>query len=241
MSSTESLSEQAITALIAREKQSFVGRLLKGVVHNISGAVQMVRLPLDLLELRLDSMDTGQIRQKLTSSQEGLTKLTTEISMLASRSNNDRSSTAEPIDLNQFVRDQLPFWRADAYFKHQIKLDLQTEESIPLLKIGPSDLSLAFNELIANAVESLAASTETELAVHLALADGSALVRVTDSGPGPSQDMAKVMFEPFTTDKHGDHDGLGLFLANRVLAPWNGAIIWQESEPKTFSVRLPIN
>ncbi len=241
MSGSELLSEKVINALVAREKLAFVGRLLKGVVHNISGAVQMVRLPLDLMELRLEAMDLDQIRQKIDSSQQGLVKLTDEIGMLASHSSQGQRTSPDPTDLNQLVREQLPFWSANPYFKHQIKLDLQTDDNLPLLKISYIDVSLAFNEVIANAVESLTNTKTVEMSVRVLRDSENAVLEVTDSGPGPDAEIAESMFEPFTSDKGGDHDGLGLFLANTVLSKWNGHVAWQPSRPTTFSVRIPMN
>lgn len=241
MSSKELLSEKAINALVAREKLAFVGRLLKGVIHNISGAVQMVRLPLDLMELRLEAMDAEQIKQKLESSQHGLVKLTEEINMLAARSNQGQRISPDPIDLNQLVVEQLPFWKADPYFKHQVNVELQTNDHLPLLKISYVDVSLAINELIANAIESLVNSKTVEMTICIKQDADGALVEITDSGPGPTADMINIMFDPFTSDKGDGHDGLGLFLANRVLSNWNGSIDWQPSRPSTFSMQLPIN
>ena len=241
MNDNELLSKQAIKALVAREKLAFVGRLLKGVVHNISGAVQMVRLPLDLMELRLEAMDLDQIRQKIDSSQQGLVKLTEEIGLLASRSSQVQRTSPDPVDINQLVREQLPFWKADPYFKHQINLDLQTDDSLPLLKVGYVDVSLAFNEVIANAVDSLNNSKAVDMSVRVFHESGNAVLEVTDSGPGPAAEISTNMFEPFTGDKDGDHDGLGLFLANVVLSNWSGGVTWQPSRPTTFSVHIPIN
>ncbi|ADK85380.1 histidine kinase [Desulfarculus baarsii DSM 2075] len=229
-----------VEALIRREKLAMVGRLLKGVVHNISGAVQMVRLPLDLLELKLASVTTSQVADKLTAAQQGLNRLTDEVSMLSAKAAIQAQPTPDPVDLCALLRDQLRFWRADPYFKHQVKLTLDLSDNLPFLRVDPSDLALAFNALVANAVEALNAAQRGQLSARAWRLDGELLVEVVDDGPGPSPTMAAGLFEPFNTDKGWPHDGLGLFLARQALAPWRGDVRWSAQRPNAFLLVLPL-
>lgn len=235
------LPHNVIAALIRREQQAMVGRMLRGVVHNVSGAVQMIRLPLDLLELRIGHVTQQQLGEKLASAQQGLNRLTDELAMLASKIVSAPRAVPDPLDFSYLVRDQLQFWRANAYFKHQIMLELDLAEGLPLLKIEAADLALAVNALLANAVESLDAAQKGHLAARTMRQDDSLVLEITDDGPGPSAEMAPRMFEPFSTDKGADHDGLGLFLAREVMKPWRGEVLWSDARPCTFSLVAPID
>lgn len=238
--SQDILSPQAVDALLRREKLALVGRLLKGVVHNLSGAVQMVRLPLDLLELKLATITTGQVADKLASAQQGLNRLTDEVNMLSVKTQPAQPLTPDPLDISALIGEQLAFWRADPYFKHQVKLNLELANNLPLLRIDRSDLALAFNVLVANAVDSLCASQAGQLSVRAFVHEASIVVEATDDGPGPTPTMAEKMFEPFSTDKAWPHDGLGLFLAGRALEPWRGRLCWDAQRPTTFSLAVAL-
>jgi len=236
----ERMSPQIIEALIRREKLAMVGRLLKGVVHNISGAVQMVRLPLDLLELKLANATTSQVADKLASAQHGLNRLTDEVSMLSAKAMVQPQPAPDPVDFCALLRDQLRFWRADPYFKHQVNLTLDLPDNLPFMRVDPSDLALAFNALVANAIEALGAAQRGQLSVRALRRDNDVLVEVADDGPGPTPTMAAGLFTPFNTDKGWPHDGLGLFLSRQALAPWRGDVFWNAERPNAFCMVAPL-
>ena len=98
---------------------------------------------------------------------------------------------------------------------------------------------MAFNALIANALESLEASSQTALKVMVHNQPGQAGLLVLDGGPGPEEAMAGRMFEPFVGDKGAKHEGLGLFLARKALERWNGELSWRSGELDGFFVFLP--
>jgi signal transduction histidine kinase len=78
--------------------------------------------------------------------------------------------------------------------------------------------------LIENAADALADGvTVRRLAVALHRVDGSAVIRVTDSGPGVPDDALPRLFEPFFSLKpHGT--GLGLAIAKRTVDAHGGRI-----------------
>ncbi len=63
---------------------------------------------------------------------------------------------------------------------------------------------------------------------------------VTDSGAGPSSEIALRMFEPFITEKPGGV-GLGLSMVNRVVQQHGGTVDWYRHDNQTeFVVELPM-
>jgi C4-dicarboxylate-specific signal transduction histidine kinase len=68
---------------------------------------------------------------------------------------------------------------------------------------------------------------------------GRITLEVTDTGPGPEPDVATRMFEPFVTGKP-DGVGLGLAVAQEVVARHAGTLTWQRHDNRTaFTVQLP--
>ncbi|MCB2188680.1 MAG: hypothetical protein KQJ78_19855 [Deltaproteobacteria bacterium] len=234
------LPPEVVAALLAQEKLCLVGRLLKGVVHNISGAVQMIRLPLDLLEMRLPPDADENIRAKLRAAQEGISRLTEELGLLAAKSTQPSQSHAQTVSLPDLAREQLAFWRAHPYFKHEMKVETLLSGTPPQVEAGYDDLALAFNALVANAVENAEAAGEREMSVCLLKQGREAGLEVTSSGPPPDAATAERMFEPFFGAKGEGHDGLGLFLAREALAPWRGRVEWSATRPRSFVIWLPV-
>jgi nitrogen-specific signal transduction histidine kinase len=65
-------------------------------------------------------------------------------------------------------------------------------------------------------------------------------VEVTDSGPGPSPDVAAKLFEPFVTGKP-EGVGLGLAVARQVAEAHGGTITWRRENDRTvFRIVLPL-
>jgi nitrogen-specific signal transduction histidine kinase len=63
---------------------------------------------------------------------------------------------------------------------------------------------------------------------------------VSDSGPGPSEEVAGRLFEPFVTGKP-DGVGLGLAVARQVVEAHGGRIGWRREADRTcFTIELPL-
>lgn len=236
----QELSPEVVRALIRRERLALLGRLLKGVVHNVSGAMQMLRLPLDLMELRLAQGESRDLGSKLQAMQQGMTRLGEEVDLLSARSLHASGGEPSLLDLSRLAGEQLAFWRADMFFKHEAQL----ERDLPLggmpVRAVYADAALAFNLLLANALESIRACGAKGLSVRHVQTEGMAVLSVADQGPGPAPEMVARMFEPFTTDKGPAHDGLGLFLARQALAPAGGVVSWETQGQPRFQMALPL-
>ena len=79
-----------------------------------------------------------------------------------------------------------------------------------------------------------------QLTVATALQEGCRVLLVGDTGTGIPRETMPLIFEPFFTPRR-DHAGLGLFMVQRLLAPY-GAEIRVESAPGAtwVTVSLPV-
>ncbi|MCI0458053.1 MAG: HAMP domain-containing histidine kinase [Gemmataceae bacterium] len=93
--------------------------------------------------------------------------------------------------------------------------------------------------VLTNALE--AAGPGGRVSVELRTANGqSAIVRVWDSGPGPTPEVAGRLFEPFVTGKP-EGVGLGLAVARQVAEAHGGTISWRREGGQTcFEIVLPV-
>ncbi len=239
MSKDNLLSPQVVDALIRREQLSRVGRLLRGTVHNFSGALQTLRLPLDLLEMQMLKGGEPNLDQKLPALQQGVSRLGDELSLLAGLSQQIHRVDSEQLDICLLAQEQLDFWQADMFFKHEIQFTAELPQLGPRAQAAYADTALALNSLLANAVESLHQTEQRSLTISLLEEDGWVGLKVVDDGPGPSPEMAPHMFEPFVGNKKPENDGLGLFLARAALSRWGGEVGWAQDPPGAFELRLP--
>lgn len=234
------LPPEVTLALIRRERLALLGRLLKGVVHNISGAMQMLRLPLDLMELRLAQGETHDLGNKLQAMQQGMTRLAEEVDLLSARGIHGLGGEASLLDPSRLAAEQLAFWRADMFFKHEAQVEQDLPPGGLPVRAIYADVALAFNLLLANALESLRACGAKGLTVRHRQESGRAFLSVADQGPGPRPEMVPVMFDPFSGDKKPPHDGLGLYLARQALLASGGTVSWEEGAEPCFQISLPL-
>lgn len=236
---SQELTPPVVQALIRRERLAQAARLLRGVVHNISGGMQMLRLPLDLLELRLMHGQTQDLGSKFSAIQSGFSRASQELDLLAGRASQLMQGQPADLDLALLAQEQLGFWRADMFFKHEAELTATLPAGLPKTRAPYRDVALAFNALVANALESLQTTGQRGLRVALQAPQGRPRLLVADDGPGPSPQMAPGLFAPFVGDKGPEHDGLGLFLAQAVLEPWGGSVTWLPGPEGGFALEMP--
>ena len=99
-----------------------------------------------------------------------------------------------------------------------------------------------FINIVLNAVEAVRQNpaAAAKVAVEMTAGQGSAVVRVLDSGLGPKAEVRERLFEPFVTEKP-EGTGLGLFVARRIAEAHRGRIGWERLESMTcFTVELPL-
>ena len=120
----------------------------------------------------------------------------------------------------------------------QVKLDWRNETG-PVSVVGDVDqIRDVFLNLIGNAVEAAGPGGDVRIAVQCAAA--AATVEISDSGPGPTEEIAARLFEPFVTGKP-EGIGLGLAVARHAATAHGGEISWRRVSQRTaFTVRLPI-
>jgi signal transduction histidine kinase len=108
-----------------------------------------------------------------------------------------------------------------------------------VLNGDPGQLGDVFGNLIGNAVDAVGAGGEVR--VTLARVADSAIIEVSDTGPGPAPDVAARLFEPFVTGKP-EGIGLGLAVARHAAEAHGGRIDWRRDDGRTvFQVTLPLN
>jgi signal transduction histidine kinase len=127
--------------------------------------------------------------------------------------------------------------------KHtDIKLVRDYDRSLPKLTVRGSELNQVWTNLIDNAIDAVGERGTITLSTRAE--GGSAVVEITDDGPGIPDEVAERIFDPFFTTKDvGRGTGLGLATARRIVVDRHEGSVSFTTEPRrtTFTVRLPLN
>jgi putative PEP-CTERM system histidine kinase len=141
----------------------------------------------------------------------------------------------EPVDFAELLEEAARPLRADARLR--VVTDLRP---VPPVSGDPKALLHAFQNLVKNAAEAIKGPGTVTIAVGSA--GGVAVVSVTDTGMGMSEDFVRTaLFAPFRSTKEGGW-GIGLFQARDIVERHGGTIVVTSTpgQGTTFQVRLPI-
>jgi len=215
------------------EQLAALGQLVAEVTHEIKNPLMMIggfarqlmkspQQDKDRTKLEVIADEVGRL--------EGLLKELNELYL-------PRKLNAERVDLNDLVREARNL-TGDLCEKQCIALNLRLADG-PLPVLGdPDKLKQVILNLMKNSIEAL--GSQGDLTVETVRLGDRAEVRVTDSGPGMSEEVLAQIFDPFfTTKKTGS--GLGLPVSRKIIEDHEGgAFVLESREGQGTSVRLSL-
>jgi len=253
--------ERCWQELVRFYRHSAVGRRCTGIVHNMNTPLQVLSFHLELLgqksrdefkclqesppelSAKLDAFYRYR-QDKLQQFSQEVQSLGQEVRRLITQGLHEENHEKQQLDLNQLFQEELEIYRAHSFFKHQVEKVFNFSAEVPLIYGHYIDFSQTFRNLVDNALEAMEGAELRRLTVETALAEGCRVLRVGDTGSGVPQEIQARLFEPFTTSKAGHtppHAGLGLFMARRLLAPYQGQIRVASKPGETWvTVTLPL-
>jgi PAS domain S-box-containing protein len=145
------------------------------------------------------------------------------------------------IDLSQAIEEVLELLHSEL-IRHGVEVERILEPGLSV-RANKTQIQQVVLNLIINAQEAMTENPEGErrLQIRAARADGKALVSVSDTGIGISEDMLDRIFEGFYTTKPQGL-GVGLEVCRSIMESHRGAI-WAEANPQrgtTFRFSLPL-
>ena len=150
------------------------------------------------------------------------------------------TSTAQaqsvPLDVSTLVNEAFGI----AGLRNRKRIQTRTEYQEGLSKVGGNPVLLreAFSNIFSNAMEAM--SEGGLINVAASRANGTVVVRISDTGQGIPMEIQEHLFEPFrSTKSHGS--GLGLFATKHILEMHQGTVEIDSEEGRgtTVTVSLP--
>jgi signal transduction histidine kinase len=217
--------------LMQSEKLGAIGRLVAGIAHELNTPLTFILGSLELLES--PELDERQ-RELLARIRRGAQRLVALVEKLLifSRPSPDLMVRLDP---NEVIERSLELCR---YNLGTVRLDKSLSPVPEVLGVATL-LETALINLIVNALQAM--NGKGSLRIASSLEDGAVVIAVSDTGPGISEDVRSVIFEPFATTKAPGHGtGLGLWTARTVVERHMGQIEFTSrlGEGTTFRIRL---
>jgi signal transduction histidine kinase len=229
--------EKATERLRISERMASLGTLAAGLGHDLGNLL----LP---LEIRVQLLKDGNLSPELSDHVTGIESCLQYLERLSSGL---RQLATDPRDAPSTEPTEIGEWWAevDILLKNVLPRGVTFEADFPRpecwVAIGRVSLTQAVLNLVQNAADAL---SERGIGhVRVGVDDdpraGLVTVRVSDDGPGMTEDVARRCMEPyFTTKSRGLSTGLGLALAGALVAAAGGRVEIDSTVGVGTTVRL---
>ncbi len=258
---TGELLERSLAELVRYYRHSAAGRRCHGLIHNLNAPLQVLSFQVELLMQKageeenllaeLSSLSAQQLltlvaqrRHRLQQMRQEVDNIHTMIRRLTHQALHEDLEDRQFLDLNRLYQNELTLYEDNLFFKHQVKKNFALETALPQICGHYLDFSQSFRNLVDNALEAMETAPVRVLSITTQFDGKRLLLRIGDTGGGLPPGARDRIFEPFFTIK-GSPDkpraGLGLYMAQRLLAPYGGRIHLESSPGETWvTVSLPI-
>jgi len=215
------------------EQLRTLGQLGGGIAHQMRNSVTGCRMAVDLHAR--DCPQDGESLQVARRQLELMQKYLDRFLSLGRRRDNPHVRVA----LSPLIDSVLSLVGPTA--RHvDVELDWFPPEEPIFVTADTDALGQLLVNLVLNGIEAAAGgSPPRKVAIALSLDRGRVRIEVADTGPGPPQEIAAELFEPFVTAKP-DGTGLGLAVAREIAREHGGDVDWRRAEGTTiFALWLP--
>jgi PAS domain S-box-containing protein len=233
--------------VIREQKFRTLGSLAAGVAHNINNRLTPVLGWTEMLLERLaagEDIDPEELKHALTVINQGAADSVGTVRRLQEYSRPGRVRGPEAVQLRDVVEQLLaltrPQWDNEAARRGiRYDIDLHIEPAPGILAVASE-----IREALLNILENALAAMERggRLTIHVRGEEDRALVSVSDTGKGMSEDVRRLVFEPFFTTRSSEGGtGLGLSLAQEIVHRYGGTIRLESEEGSgtTFTLAFP--
>ena len=263
MSGKENLWEKAY---LQKSHDAAMGRLFRGLIHNLNGVGQAFSMQTELLgmmfsqshELLDEILAAGSLedaRQGVEQLREfidrraGLVDLLEEktrvLNEVMTRTNvligDTLTTTVTPFTIKEVVETEVEFLSGDMFFKHRVTKELHLTNNLPHLHGYRCEIHKIVFVLLLNAKESMeeAGTKKPGIKVETGFDGKKIHIIVEDNGPGMQNSACEKIFEAFYTTKES-HAGLGLYMARKMAADMDGEISCSLTAGKCgFTLSIP--
>jgi signal transduction histidine kinase len=242
-SNAEVSARSRLTELTHANRRATAGELSSTIAHELNQPLGAILTNAETAELILQSPspDLGEIRDILADIRRDDLRANEVINRMRSFLKRAPFELVD-IDVNDILRGAFGFLSVQAATRN-IALYLQPSPEPLRIKGDPVQLQQVILNLIVNSMDAMSAIPYGRTVIGRAEQNGgtSAIVSISDSGPGIPPEKLSEVFDPFfTTKKQGM--GIGLSIARTIVQAHKGRI-WAENQSEggaVFHLSLPL-
>ena len=232
--------ERSRENLLQAEKMAMVGKLAAGMAHSI-------RNPLTSVKMRLFSLNRSLEMNEYQ--REDFDVISEEIRHTDTIVQNFLEFSRPPKLKTQQISPSVVVDMAIQLLEHRLKsydvnVKIIRKQPLPEIQVDPEQLKEVFVNIMENACEAMGSGGSIVIIEEVSSVEPSkktAVIRLSDYGPGISESVIKKIFQPFFTTKD-EGTGLGLSIASRIIEEHGGRmdVKSREGEGTTFIITLPV-
>jgi len=204
-------------------KLAVLGQMSASITHELNQPLTALRTMSDNAVLLFERGRMDDVRNNLKTISQVVARMGTITGKLKGFA---RKSNAElgPVSIHTSISNALVL----------VERRLQLEKITFQLRIDRADiyalcdsnrLEQVLLNLMTNAIDSMAGCEVRELFLTVCSKEGRVQIRVSDSGPGLTDEARQRLFEPFYTSKpQGEGLGLGLAISEQIIRDFGGSL-----------------
>jgi two-component system, cell cycle sensor histidine kinase and response regulator CckA len=223
--------KQIESLLVRADRLASVGTLAAGIAHEINNPLSYVvanqQIIAETLKKLGDEMPDKRfqdLRELLGQAQEGAERVRVIVHELKSVSLPDNGAQGA-VDIHRALENAVIMARNEIIHRARLAKDYQP---VPLIQANEAKIAQVFLNLITNAAQAIpVGKAGNNLITIRTRTDSSdnAVVEITDSGAGISEEVIDRIFDPFYTTKPvGGGSGLGLSVCHGIITAIGGQI-----------------
>jgi two-component system C4-dicarboxylate transport sensor histidine kinase DctB len=204
-------------------KLAVLGQMSASITHELNQPLTALRTMSDNALLLFERGRLDDVRNNLKTISQVVARMGTITGKLKSFA---RKSNAElgPVSIHTSISNAL------VLVERRLQLDkvafqLHIDQGDIYALCDSNRLEQVLLNLMTNALDSMAGCAVRELVLEVSSKPGRVLIRVSDSGPGLSDEARARLFEPFyTTKPQGEGLGLGLAISEQIVRDFGGSL-----------------
>jgi signal transduction histidine kinase len=238
-------SRHRMSELAHVNRSATAGELSSSLAHELNQPLGSILTNAETAELILrdQSPDLNEVKEILADIRRDDLRASEIIRRLRSFMKRTTFETKD-IDLNALLREVFDFLSVQAAGRN-VALYLTASPAVLRVKGDPVQLQQVMINLIVNSMDAMSAIPYGKTVIGRAELNGgrSAVISISDSGPGIPADRLSQIFDPFFTTKEQGM-GIGLSIARTIVLAHQGHI-WAENDTEgggaVFRVSLPLS
>ncbi|MEW5968045.1 MAG: ATP-binding protein [Pseudomonadota bacterium] len=214
---------------------------VRRAVHEVANPLTIMRNYVNLLSEKLGADSSVQRDLGIISDEiERVARIVRGVT--AAEEDAASPASLDMVSVNSIVSELVRMSLGTLFAPNRVKVQIDLNPNVPPLPLQKDLLKQVLFNLAKNAVEAMHGGGQLVFSTRLASIEGQRLIEIeiADTGPGLPEAVSAHLFEPVTSEKGGDHAGLGLAISRSLVERMQGQLSCTSSPQGTrFLIRLP--